>query len=885
MANTFDARRRDVLKIGAAAGGMWALASESEATWLPSVALVADSADPVVAAAPVQWAIGELRAALEAREVQVIVAPRLSDAPEGFDRILLSGPNGAARDPLRRADVRLGQGAESLALFRTESGEAGMLVACGSDGRGLAYALTELADRVRMTGDVRAALTQATPIVESPSVPVRSIMRQFVSEPLDKGWFNDREMWTAYIGMLAQHRFNRLHLAFGLGYDSLRGVTDSYFVFLYPFVVDVPGYDVRITNFTAEERASNLAMLRFISEECVKRGVDFQLGIWTHAYALIESPNARYHVEGLTPETHAAYCRDALTTLLRELPAVSSVAIRFHGESGIAEGSYDFWQTVYDGVAACGRVVEIDLHAKGVDLEMIARAKRGGMPVNVSEKCWAEHHGMTYHQADIRPSERPRQGQVGDGLMALSEGALSFTRYGIADLMREDRDYTVRHRVFAGTQRLLMSGDPSWAPIYAERFTFCSSQGFDLMEPLTARGRRGTGIPGTLRSGYEDRTLEPRYDWEKYLYWYRVWGRLSYNRESDPSVWRRHFPEGAQGSALISALARASRILPIVSTAHMPSAACDAYWPEVYWAHSLVNEPAGNLYWDTPSPKTFPFVTAHDPQLFTSIDECAGEMLSGSLSGRYTPLEVAEWLERLAASVEADLLAAGEGATLEMRRILIDARIQAGLGRFFAAKFRAGVLFGIFERTRSRRAVDEALAQYDAARTAWAALSEAARVYAADLSVSDKYSERKHWRDQLAAIDADIAALAARRRTATNRHDPQALDAVRRALAPQGSRRRLMNHRTPQTYAPGRDVVLTFESLGPVRFFYRRVNQAERWVEAPTEVDRAVIPAAYATGAYPLQYYFVAAHEDAIDLFPGFGADLTDEPYIVLRRA
>ena len=43
------------------------------------------------------------------------------------------------------------------------------------------------------------------------------------------------------------------------------------------------------------------------------------------------------------------------------------MALRIHGESGIAEGSYDFWQTVFDGVARCGRKVEIDLHAKGID--------------------------------------------------------------------------------------------------------------------------------------------------------------------------------------------------------------------------------------------------------------------------------------------------------------------------------------------------------------------------------------------------------------------------------------------------------------------------------------------------------------------------------------
>ncbi len=98
--------------------------------------------------------------------------------------------------------------------------------------------------------------------------------------------------------MLAGHRFNRLHLAFGLGYDALRRVADSYLLFLYPFLLSVPGYDVRATNLPDAERDRNLDMLRFISEETVRRGLEFQLGIWMHGYQLAASPDARYLSRG-----------------------------------------------------------------------------------------------------------------------------------------------------------------------------------------------------------------------------------------------------------------------------------------------------------------------------------------------------------------------------------------------------------------------------------------------------------------------------------------------------------------------------------------------------------------------------------------------------------
>ena len=103
---------------------------------------------------------------------------------------------------------------------------------------------------------------------------------------------------------------------------------------------------------------------------------------------------------------------------------------------------------------------------------------------------------MPYHQAAIRELEMPVAGHTGAGLMTLSEGARVFTRYGYADLLRDDRRYTVRHRVFSGTQRLLLSGDAGLGRGLSRAYQFCGSTGADLMEPLTCRGRRGTGGAG-----------------------------------------------------------------------------------------------------------------------------------------------------------------------------------------------------------------------------------------------------------------------------------------------------------------------------------------------------------------------------------------------------
>ena len=182
-----------------------------------------------------------------------------------------------------------------------------------------------------------------------------------------------------------------------------------------------------------------------------------------HGYEWINSPKPNYSVEGLTPETQGPYCRDAIRQLLKECPAISGITFRVHGESGITEGSYDLWKTVFEGVATCGRKVEIDMHAKGMDQTMIDSAVASGMPVNISPKYWAEHMGMPYHQADIRALEIPKAGRVSTGLMNLSAGSRSFIRYGYGDLLKEDRPYGVLHRIWPGTQCLLLWG-VRWCP-------------------------------------------------------------------------------------------------------------------------------------------------------------------------------------------------------------------------------------------------------------------------------------------------------------------------------------------------------------------------------------------------------------------------------------
>lgn len=882
----------------------------------PAMTIVRTPSDTLAAQPPVTWAIDRLQQALTAREIPVHLGDRLEDGVAGSRTILVAGPTAdAAQRILADAGNALPDAPEALALAEGTVDGQSVLLATGADVRGLVYAVLELADRVTYaTSSVLATLQVTQPIVERPANPIRSITRLFTSAVEDKAWYDDRAFWQRYLTELATQRYNRFSLALGFGYNFPRDVPDAYFYFAYPFLLDVPGYTVRATNLPDEERDRNLAMLQFIGDEVTRRGLHFQLALWTHAYEWLDSPHTNHAIEGLTADNHAAYCRDAVRLLLQTVPTIDGLTFRVHGESGIPEGSYDFWRQVFAGVRESGRRVEIDLHVKGIDQATIDLALETGLPVVVSPKYWAEHQGLAYQQASIRELEQSRQpGAWEQPFMALSAGSRRFTRYGYADLLTEKRAYGVLYRIWPGTQRLLLWGDPALAAGYGRYANFAGCLGVELCEPLSFKGRMGSGLPGG-RAGYADDALTPAggppADWEKYRYTYRVWGRLVYNPETDPAGWRRflHYHFAGAAAAAEAALANASRILLLITTAYHPSASNNRYWPEIYTTMPIVSEDQPHPYGDTPSPKRFGTVSSLDPALFAGVEEFVAEVLTGRSSGKYAPLDVARWLDTFAQAAADHLAeaqaqrgtAAAAAPAAEWRRWAADIAIQVALGRFFANKLRAGVAYALSRRTDSQAALREAVASYRAAREAMAQAADAGRVYRPDLTFGREPWLRGHWSDRLAAIDQDLAAMEAQLGVAPpatgagqgERSAPSipSLEAQRVPAIP-------VQHTPRSGYRSGAPVPieLTMPAREPqatpiaVTLHYRHGNQAERYETAQMTTTgqdfHATIPGEYTVSPYPLAYFFRLSDADGRAWhYPAFNDTLSNQPYFLLRQ-
>ena len=75
-----------------------------------------------------------------------------------------------------------------------------------------------------------------------------------------------------------------------------------------------------------------------------------------------------------------------------------------------------------------------------------------------------------------------------------SEGKRKFLRYSYGDLLKKKRRYGILYRIWPGTQRILIWGDPDLARGYGKHSTFCNSLGVELCEPLSFKGRMGTPI-------------------------------------------------------------------------------------------------------------------------------------------------------------------------------------------------------------------------------------------------------------------------------------------------------------------------------------------------------------------------------------------------------
>lgn len=817
---------------------------------------------------PIAWATSRLRAATEAAEgtQQLDLALRLSES-----------------SPLEGYAVTAGSSPGSIEIV--------------GDAPGLRHGLGELADRIEAGEAPIDAGQRAIGLSESAAMPVRSIARSFSSVDEDLPWFRDQDFWRGYLDWLAACRFSRFHLALGMQYNygaDKHGATDNYLCFAYPFLLDVDGYDVRAEGVDADERAKNLEALQFIARETKRRGMWFQLGLWNHAYDYGRDSVHRFPIVGLTPENHADYSGDALAELLRGCPDIDGLTLRVHYEGGIADEAHEvFWDRVFAGASSVGRDIEVDMHAKGVDQPLIDAIQKPGLHPVLSAKYWAEHMGLPYHQTSIRNREAAKPLPPGHSLKGITEFSRRFTRYGYADFLDDDRQTDLVFRIWPGTQKLLLWGDPAIAAGYGRLSTFGGALGVDVCEPLFFKGRKGSGEPGK-RDPYADPDLQlGREDWKKYRYSYLLWGRLLYNPNTPAEVWQRFLRSeyGVLAADVEGALSPLSRILPLVTVVHGVGGSNNGNWVEmaVSLPISTATDP-GHFGSDTERPPIWETVSAFDPTLFATIGEFADNLVAGTPTAKYTAVDVAQWLDQMVDAADPHLAAlrAANSTDPQARRTLLDADVLACLGRYFAAKFKAAADYAIYRRTHDRRYLERAVGEYRVGRDYYAEIPKIVDgVYQNDLKFGPEVSEHGHWSANVDAIDADLSNLE------RELDEDVSNAAADRLLAPAGRLNTLTwRHKRPERFERGQELRLEIDTADTPEIVaailhYRHVNQAESFKTRAMEPNTAgfvgTIDGSYTDKPYGLMYFFEIRDADgATAIYPGLNDELSDQPYVTV---
>jgi hypothetical protein len=324
------------------------------------------------------------------------------------------------------------------------------------------------------------------------------------------------------------------------------------------------------------------------------------------------------------------------------------------------------------------------------------------------------------------------------------------------------------------------------------------------------------------------------------------------------------------------------------------------YFPEIYTNVSVISEgtkrPSGL---DTDELNRFGNISTFDPQLFANAREYAENLAEPGGLRKYTPLDVADWLEDLAARTDEQLVAVANSAeftTPAVQRIYIDLQIMSGLGRFFAGKYRGAAWAELFLMTGITEARLEAAEHIRRGFLGWKAAADVSRdVYQDDLAFGIQDYMRGSWASKLAQMQAEVYELDSWREG----DGPPAThpgEAGRPYLEGLRHRVRTLSSELPLTFPSGfragEPITVTLDGAGACKepvLHYRHVNQAERWSSLPMDGAEGkfvgTIPAEYTDTNFHMQFYVTALGDDCVIMVPGLAPDLSNEPYHTIRQS
>ncbi|MEJ7738340.1 MAG: hypothetical protein WKF97_13005 [Chitinophagaceae bacterium] len=756
----------------------------------------------------------------------------------------LSEGGGAAAEIGKSGGHHLPDSAEALTIWKTSVRNKSVWVISGFDDRGLMYALLDVASRIGWSTGRTNLFSRVVEITEKADVKERAVVIYTMNRAYWESRFYDEAYWTRYLDMMANDRLNMLEVGFGFE-------NGGFLAPAYPYFFNVDSFaDVRMGDITPEQQKKNLDAFNRLIQMCHDRGIGFRVGFWDHIYRggyqsnkdMPEQVNSQ--VQGVTADNMIAYTKVALAKFIDLVPHLDGILFRAHDESGLKKGEQmNFWKGVFDMLKEKAPRLVVDLHAKEVSDSIVHEGQDRGLPIRMSTKYWMEQMGLPFH-----PTHTNR---ITDN---------NYRRHGYGDMLNYDERYKVFYRIWGGTTRVLLWGDPEYARRFAASTHIHDGAGFGVNEPLT------TKMHAQPHDAKPFGLLKPKYryydyEFERYWLFYGVFGRMGYNPATKPDIWeeefRLHF--GVRTGPLIkNALYRASWVLPRIVASCFPLV---GFPIASGWAEK-------QHFGDLPD---YANTTPSDVQQFASFNDEAKILMEKGETAKMLPSRNSVWFKQTSDQINQFIgqaeKEAGNNPNKELISTVTDLKILSNLALYHSRRIPAAVCYRLYENTRDVTALDDAIRYEKNAIDAWNQIVEAAGdVYADTLMMGPrKRTLVGHWKQELTDLETGFAKLEQLRKNYQKPDSAKLAPLYKPAANIDYTKLFQITHRPVAAVHPGQPITLSVKvtaasGLKWVHLLYREVNQYKEFktldMHATGEKDvyEATIPGGDITSQWDLMY-------------------------------
>jgi len=696
----------------------------------PSVAAGVSIVVDAESGPPARHGLAQLVAALESRGDKPVIRKFLREAPAGPIVVVgRSSGSEAVRQLQQSATLKLPEGPEALLVRRLQSNGKRVLLICGSDDSGLMYGELDVADQVRLG----TALDDVAQSSERPALGERSVTKMVMNRSEAERTLYSDDYWTEYLNMLARDRYNALVFMFGYG-------SAGYFDPPYPFLFDVPGFpEVRVVGMTPAEQQRNLQMLNRVAAMAHERGIHFTMGIWTHIFRTKqERPGLPF---GLTDDNLLAYTKGALKKLLAECPNLDALQFRAHVESSLTlPEQAPFWKVVLGTIAESGKPIRVDMRVKGFSDDLIEATLASGVKARLVTKFWGEELGLPFHPTEDDLANKFKR------------------RHSYADLLEYPHRYDMMFTLWTqGTVKFMLWGDPDYARRFTQSCLLYDGPGFDLYEPLAfkmgyKRGLHQQPSFDILAKDYQ----YYRWEFERYWYFYQIFGRMGYDPQTPPRVWQAEFQHrfGKETAPYVeAAYATGSRVLPRIVAYATEDMSAGSSWPEKQRLEDLPR---------------YVQIRPSDTAQFLGIEEAARFRLQGRTSAKIWPEQNSRWFARTAEELRRNVKEAeariGSASNNEFRSTMVDMKVLACLAAYHSRRLLAGVDYALFEQTNDVSMLESAIRHEKEGIEEWAKIIPLTDgVYPRNILMGSAPRLTGNWSDELVALRAGLKNLEDRR--------------------------------------------------------------------------------------------------------------------------